>query len=110
MKNNLIKILGILTLLAIPKNINENYPIKRVYETKIEEKGYNQTEYKTKINEVEDKINSLNIKKGFFSDRLEQKDVLLEIREGYIKKLRETEKELLKYQKEKDSIYRLIKK
>ena len=110
MKNNLIKILGILTLLAIPKNINEQYKIEPNYNLKNIKQIYNEIEYKKEIDFIKDRIYVLNLKKGFFSERLKQKDILPEGIGKYTKDLEDTKKKLTKYEKEKDSICNLLKR
>jgi hypothetical protein len=130
MAKNLLKIMGIMFLLTIPNNINESYFSKieinsKKIEIKInsskkssakEIKDYTSTElkeYKQKLKDIKDEIEGLNIKRNFFLDRLNKSDsfpIDSQRKKFYLKNLKETEKELNRYQYQKDSIYKLIKK
>jgi hypothetical protein len=113
MAKNLLKIVGILTLLAIPRNINENYSIQlKKLEPNIQIKKSEDSlnVYKAEIMDINDIIYSLNKKKDFFSQRLEKLDTPSEIKENYSKNIDETKKEIVKYKKKRDSIYKLFKR
>jgi len=118
MKNkSLIILLGITTLSLIPKNINENYisktkSFKQIEEIK-DEKKINLTqeeirEYNQKLKEIKDEINLLDKKLGFYLERINNEEYPSRIKEEYLKKLKETEKEIIFYKKQRDSINKWI--
>ena len=113
MTKNLLKIIGLLTLMAIPKNISEGYNPrlkeindeiqKEIIETNLKIHRYH-------LIEINENISSLERKKDFVQMRLDKGKTDSTIKENYLKILKETEKEIRGYYHQKDSIYKLIKK
>ena len=108
MTNNLIKILGIVILLSIPKNTKDCYLAKEDYNLKKEVVLQDKKKSKEKVKEIEDIINSLNIKREFFSERIKEENLPPKTKENYLKSLNNTKKELNLYNHRRDSIYRLL--
>jgi hypothetical protein len=113
MIKNLSKIVASLILLTLPAELNKNYSPnleKKEYLEKIEKRKIDIENYKKNISEIEEKIIFINRKRNFFLMRIQEKNLFDSISKDYIYKLKETEKELKKYQNKKDSLYNLINK
>lgn len=109
-----LKIISLLTLLAIPQNINEGYlpltnRLENIKSTEIYEKKLkNNVEYDlTKINET---IYSLERKKEFVLRRLNEEEIKDSVKNNYLNILNKTNESLNKYYSQKDSMYSSIKK
>lgn len=113
MTKNLLKIVTLFAFLIIPTELNKNYSPnleKKEYLETIEKRKREIEKYKKNMSEIEEKIISINRKRNFFLMRIQEKNTFDSISEDYIYKLKETEKELKKYQNQKDSLHNLINK
>lgn len=108
-----LKTITILALMAIPQQINEGHSprlekLEKLKEIEVAEK--NRTNARYYLIELNENIDFIERKKEFLLMRLNEKDILDSLKNNYLKKLDETNKELRKYYSKKDSIYKLIEK
>jgi len=108
MKKNLIKIIGIILLSGISKNLSEH---EFSYSDKINNSSVIQKElskskrlsfYRQEIIEINEEIDLLNRKINFYLERINNKNYPLKIKKAYLN-------ELKNYKNQKDSIYDLTK-
>ncbi len=107
------KVIALLTLIAISQPINEGYSprlkkLENIQAIEIAER--NRTNARYNLIELNENIGAIERKKEFLLMRLSEKDITDSLKENYVKKLNETNKELRGYYSKKDSIYKLINK
>lgn len=107
-----LKIITLLTLMAIPQTIDNGYSPKKIRLESIEyvKKESKRNTYKDDLIPINENIYSLERKKEFLLMRLDEKNLDESIKKNYLKILRQTNESLKKRYYEKDSIYKLIKK
>lgn len=119
MAKNLLKITGIVLLSTIPKNISEygisylnkiNPPKEIEINERIIVTKEDLIQYNQKIQEIDDELKLLNVKKDFLLKRLNEPNTFSKRKEFYLKELTETEQRLNEQENQKNSIYDSIKK
>lgn len=113
MTNKLLKIIGVLAFLTIPTNINETYKVPQIkpkYNAEIKISKEEIKKYRITIKEINEEISVLNKKREFFLERLKQDGSIYLVKNNYSKNIRKIDEEILKNKKEKDSLYKLLKK
>ena len=108
-----IKVITLLGLIAISQPINEGYSprlekLENIKAVEIAER--NRTNARYNLIELNEDIDGIERKKEFLLMRLNEKEITDSLRNNYLKKLNETNRELKKYYLKKDSIYQLIEK
>lgn len=113
MAKKLPKIITLLTLMTIPQAINEEYSpmLKKLENIKVieiaEQKRINA---RYNLIEINKKIESVETRRDFIMMRLNEKGIIDSIKNNYLMRLNQANKELREYYLKKDSIYKLIKK